>query len=186
MVCYSLFFCFLFLKSKNGDTDFLDSNDYAIVPLEMKHFDMLEWQATEQIFLALNFRGPKQGEIYWRIPGLIRANDAEIAKEEFNKCFDEVESNPETKDLVETAHQMDEQATNHASEQEDADDTSEYNNYQETEIKEQDIPEKKDDEEEGEEEPQHNEKEEEEPQHNEEEAPHKEEGDDMMVEEEYY
>lgn len=79
--------------SMDSESNSFDANDYAIVPIEMREFDILEWQFTEQVLTSFNFRGPKQGEIYWRIPGLIRINDAEILKEDFIRCFDEVKSN---------------------------------------------------------------------------------------------
>ena len=115
---------FIRVCSQSDQETFLDANDYTIVPLEMKDFDILEWHFTEQVLLALNFRGPKQGEIYWRIPGLIRSSHAEVAKDEFNRCFESVMSKPELQYETQPASERPQIRSTASAEEDDVIDTN--------------------------------------------------------------
>lgn len=50
----------------------------AIIPLQKKDFDFLEWECIHPLFTSMNFREPRQGESYWRVPGFITINEAKI------------------------------------------------------------------------------------------------------------
>jgi hypothetical protein len=45
--------------------------DFAIVPITTNDFDVLDTQEIENVFIALEFRKPIQGETFWRIPGYL-------------------------------------------------------------------------------------------------------------------
>jgi len=58
--------------------DNLHNVDMAIVPLQKKDFDFLGWEKIDKIFNSMNFREPRQGESYWRVPGFITIPEANI------------------------------------------------------------------------------------------------------------
>ena len=56
----------------------------AIIPLQKKDFDFLEWECINPLFTSMNFREPRQGESYWRVPGFITINEAQIMIDKIN------------------------------------------------------------------------------------------------------
>ena len=60
----------------------------AILPINSEDFDILEWYHTDHIFLALEFKRPNQGEIYWRIPGLYSNIDMQMMLSKLQPYFE--------------------------------------------------------------------------------------------------
>lgn len=68
---------FYFFQS-SSQTSLSNVIDFSLVPILPKDFDVLESENIQQIFSALEFRSPAQGEWMWRIPGYFTINDIDV------------------------------------------------------------------------------------------------------------
>ena len=57
----------------------------AIVPMQTKDFDILEFGYIRNVLRSMNLKEPKQGESYWRVPSYLTISDVEIMIEKIKE-----------------------------------------------------------------------------------------------------
>ena len=57
----------------------------AIVPTQRKDFDILGFSYINAVFRSMDFKEPKQGECYWRVPSYLTTSDIEIMMEKIRE-----------------------------------------------------------------------------------------------------
>lgn len=75
----------------NQNNDYAITNysiDFAIIPLIEQEFDIIYYEPTEDVFAALEFRRPGQGEWLWRIPGFFSEKDVDCILENVTQLIE--------------------------------------------------------------------------------------------------